>query len=94
MITQILTQCNKNFKNILTQIILCAILLLQKVIKSIRRITSEVNFEPMSEKEKKAADELLKNVNAIPKDAEDFVRGYLQGRIDGLKSTDAETTPA
>lgn len=43
----------------------------------------------MSEKEKQAVKELLDSMNAVPTDGQDFVRGYLKGRIDGLK-TDKE----
>lgn len=39
----------------------------------------------MSEKEKQAVKELLDSMNAVPADGQDFVRGYLKGRIDGLK---------
>lgn len=39
----------------------------------------------MSEKEKQAVKELLDSMNAVPVDGQDFVRGYLKGRIDGLK---------
>ena len=39
----------------------------------------------MSEKEKKAAKEILDSLKQIPPDGEDYVRGYLQGRLDGIK---------
>lgn len=45
----------------------------------------------MSEKEKQAVKELLDSMNAVPADGQDFVRGYLKGRIDGLeKKTEKE----
>lgn len=39
----------------------------------------------MSENEKKAAAEVVESLNKIPDSGVDFVRGYLQGRLDGLK---------
>lgn len=39
----------------------------------------------MSEQEKKAAKELLDDLKKIPADGADYVRGYLRGRLDGLK---------
>lgn len=49
----------------------------------------------MSDREKKAASELLESLQAVPEDAEDYVRGYLQGRVDGLKSkSEEENIPA
>lgn len=42
----------------------------------------------MSEQEKRAAEEVLKSLQAVPPDAEDYVRGYLQGRIDGLRGSE------
>lgn len=45
----------------------------------------------MSEKEKQAVKELLDSMNAVPADGQDFVRGYLKGRIDGLKTDNPET---
>lgn len=44
----------------------------------------------MSEKEKQAARELLDNINAVPADGQDYVRGYLKGRLDGLKTEKEE----
>ena len=40
----------------------------------------------MSEQEKKAAKELLDDLKKIPADGADYVRGYLRGRLDGLKN--------
>lgn len=40
----------------------------------------------MSEKEKSTAKELAEALSEVPKDAEDYVRGYLHGRIDANKS--------
>lgn len=49
----------------------------------------------MSDREKKAAEELIKSLQDVPADAEDYVRGYLQGRVDGMKSKDGkENIPA
>ena len=46
--------------------------------------------ENMSDREKKAADELIESLRSVPADAEDYVRGYIQGRVDGLKNKDDE----
>ena len=40
----------------------------------------------MSEQEKEAAKELLDDLKKIPADGADYVRGYLRGRLDGLKN--------
>lgn len=40
----------------------------------------------MSEQEKKAAKELLDDLKKVPADGADYVRGYLRGRLDGLKN--------
>ena len=40
----------------------------------------------MSEQEKKAAKELLFVLKKVPADGADYVRGYLRGRLDGLKN--------
>lgn len=40
----------------------------------------------MSDKEKEVAEEVISNLNAVPNDGKDFVRGYLQGRLDGIKA--------
>lgn len=40
----------------------------------------------MSEREKRAAEDVITSLRAVPDDAEDYIRGYLQGRIDGLKA--------
>lgn len=49
----------------------------------------------MSEKEKHAAEEVLMSLKAVPADAEDYVRGYLQGRLDEIKARKkAEAIPA
>jgi hypothetical protein len=42
--------------------------------------------EAMSEQEKKAAKELLDDLKKIPADGADYVRGYLRGRLDGIKN--------
>lgn len=39
----------------------------------------------MSDREKQAAEEVVKVIVGIPVDAEDYVRGYIQGRLDALK---------
>lgn len=39
----------------------------------------------MNEKEKAAAKEVVASLKQIPADGTDYVRGNLQGRIDGLK---------
>nr|DAH15201.1 MAG TPA: hypothetical protein [Caudoviricetes sp.] len=39
----------------------------------------------MSEQEKKIAKEVIDTLRQIPPDGADYVRGYLQGRLDGLK---------
>jgi hypothetical protein len=41
--------------------------------------------ENMSEQEKKTAKEVIDSLKQIPPDGADYVRGYLQGRLDGLK---------
>lgn len=38
----------------------------------------------MSEKEKEVTKEVMSNLNAVPKDGESFVRGYLKGMLDGI----------
>lgn len=40
----------------------------------------------MSDKEKQAAKELLDELRKIPADGADYVRGYMQGRLDGIKN--------
>lgn len=40
----------------------------------------------MSEQEKKAAKELLDDMKKIPADGADYMRGYLRGRLDGIKN--------
>lgn len=40
----------------------------------------------MSEQEKQAAKELLDDLKKIPTDGADYVRGYLRGRLDGIKN--------
>lgn len=44
----------------------------------------------MSEQEKKTAKEVIDSLKQIPPDGADYVRGYLQGRLDGLKKGDKE----
>ena len=46
--------------------------------------------ESMSEKEKQAAKELIDSLKQIPPDGADYVRGYLQGRLDGIKAEKKE----
>jgi hypothetical protein len=45
---------------------------------------------PMSEKEKQAAKEVIDSLKQIPPDGADYVRGYLQGRLDGIKAEKKE----
>ena len=44
----------------------------------------------MSEKEKQAAKKLIDSLKQIPPDGADYVRGYLQGRLDGIKAEKKE----
>lgn len=44
----------------------------------------------MSDKEKEVAKEVMSNLNAVPTDGKDFVRGYLQGRLDGIKADESK----
>lgn len=44
----------------------------------------------MSEKEKQAAKEVIDSLKQIPPDGADYVRGYLQGRLDGIKAEKKE----
>lgn len=44
----------------------------------------------MSDQEKKTAKEVIDSLKQIPPDGADYVRGYLQGRLDGLKKGDKE----
>lgn len=44
----------------------------------------------MSEKEKQAAKEVIDSPKQIPPDGADYVRGYLQGRLDGIKAEKKE----
>lgn len=46
--------------------------------------------EQMSDKEKEVAKEVMSNLNAVPTDGKDFVRGYLQGRLDGIKADESK----
>lgn len=48
----------------------------------------------MSENEKNAAKELIESFKAVPNDAGDYVRGYLQGRLDAIKAEKEEVIPA
>lgn len=49
----------------------------------------------MSEKEKQAAEEVVTSLRAVPADAEDYIRGYLQGRLDAIKAAKAaDSIPA
>ena len=47
--------------------------------------------ESMSEKEKQAAKEVIDSLKQIPPDGADYVRGYLQGRLDGIKAEKKES---
>ena len=40
--------------------------------------------------EKQAAKEVIDSLKQIPPDGADFVRGYLQGRLDGIKAEKKE----
>lgn len=44
----------------------------------------------MSEKEKKVTEEIIDILKQIPPDGADYVRGYVQGRRDGIKSEKKE----
>lgn len=44
----------------------------------------------MSDKEKKVTEEIMDILKQIPPDGADYVRGYLQGRLDGIKSEKKE----
>ena len=44
----------------------------------------------MSEKEKQAAKEVIDSLKQIPPDGADYVRGYLQGRLDSIKAEKKE----
>lgn len=44
----------------------------------------------MSEQEKKTAKEVIDSLKQIPPGGADYVRGYLQGRLDGLKKGEKE----
>lgn len=39
----------------------------------------------MSEQEKQTTKEVIDSLKQIPPDGADYVRGYVQGRLDGLK---------
>lgn len=40
----------------------------------------------MSEQEKQAAKEIMESLRSVPEDGQTYVRGYLQGRLDGIKA--------
>lgn len=42
--------------------------------------------EDMNEREKRAAEELVLSIQEAPKDAEDYIRGYLRGRVDEARA--------
>ena len=44
----------------------------------------------MNETEKRAAEELVRSMQAVPADAEDYVRGYIQGRLDAARANRKE----
>lgn len=48
----------------------------------------------MNENEKLAAEQLVQSMKAVPADAEDYVRGYIQGRLDAARANKKEPVPA
>ena len=44
----------------------------------------------MNETEKLAAEQLLQSMKSVPADAEDYVRGYIQGRMDADRANRKE----
>jgi len=40
----------------------------------------------MSEREERAAQEIISNIREVPAAGQEYVRGYLQGQIDRLKA--------
>ncbi len=44
----------------------------------------------MSDKEKKVTEEIIDILKQIPPDGADYVRGYVQGRRDGIKAEKKE----
>ena len=44
----------------------------------------------MNEAEKMAAEKLVLSMKAVPADAEDYVRGYIQGRLDAARANRKE----
>ena len=46
--------------------------------------------EEMNETEKRAAEELVLSMKTVPHDAEDYIRGYIQGRLDAARANRKE----
>ena len=44
----------------------------------------------MNENEKLAAEQLVLSIQEVPADAEDYVRGYIQGRLDAARANRKE----
>ena len=44
----------------------------------------------MNENEKLAAEQLVQSMKSVPADAEDYVRGYIQGRLDAAMANRKE----
>ena len=58
-----------------------------RLVRTEKKLTQKAFAEKlnMSEQEKKTAKEVIDSLKQIPPDGADYVRGYLQGRLDGLK---------
>lgn len=44
----------------------------------------------MNETEKLAAEQLVLSMKSVPADAEDYIRGYIQGRLDAARANRKE----
>ena len=44
----------------------------------------------MNENEKLAAEQLVLSMKSVPADAEDYIRGYIQGRLDAARANRKE----
>ena len=44
----------------------------------------------MNETEKRAAEELVLSMKTVPHDAADYIRGYIQGRLDAARANRKE----
>ena len=44
----------------------------------------------MNETEKRAAEQLVQSMKSVPADAEDYVRGYIPGRLDAARANRKE----